>query len=833
MTCDQSFGNIIPQHPLVPLTCHEINSVANFVRNTTHFQRLREPLFWSIIQLKEPLKDLVYRVDEREILYTCVPRIAEVVIYQRNTARTFIFEVEIDYSGRGGNPKLVCVKKPLEVIPPMDQYVLELAEDWPVFSTDPDVFTVNRAIMNNLKLLRILKTRGITREQLETGQVRADYLGGFEAFRGTNDCARCCQELVNKDEPWYRYATVFFRFFAGSEVFDRSVDSTVQTPVFNLPGLQVGKVPQNGPGSGYYGALARLEGLLVRINVTLKEIIEIVDLGFEQVPNDIQRDVIQRPFHNWRTPVRPMIIDMPEGASHTYDPNTGLIEFDNWQMRLSWDLRAGVQLYNVKYSDTDINTGQEIPRSILYKASLPEATVSYSVGNPLFRRNFTSADSMFYPMGRRLIRLIRGVHVPCHATLVSIPFNGKSGPVDFNSVNSFLPDRIAIYEQDGDLITIFTGLTGPATRGRELVVRSIFSGLFYLWIFDWIFKQDGTIETKAEVSGRLVVALRHGRPESPWGDYVARNYLALTHNHIYNWRFDFDLDGRKNISGMEDILPANNCQDCQRNVLCCSNALTRNEILRCKTCRGKAQIDKCIPKSTHIECKKKCLKEQNEVKKCEDDECLEIVNPCGHATFTRETIFKTVCESVTDFQPQTNRTWFVENLHSTIRFNNGGDTCPIPRGYAILPLNQGTTLAQDWSWLQRNLQYAKHNLFVTVYDDEEQYASGKFPILQPKDVGLGRYIRENANCNIYDEDIVVWYTLPFIHVNHTEDWPFITLEPQTVRLIPHNFFEWNPATTIQNQVIFSNKGYYGCGFRDAVANLPILADPNNPCGNCP
>lgn len=867
LDCDCDSLNVHPQHPVVPLTCKEINAVVAQVKTLTTYTNIINPK-WSKVQLVEPVKAEVYQVNSGQLSYNNTKRYAESIIYQPPTAQTYIFRSEIVWDT---DPVQVIntalYKGPLNVIPAMDQYVFGLGDEWDEWDPDLNKDTVAKAVRENQELLDILLTRGVTKAMLENGSVRPDYIGGFESFRttNTNDCDGCCEELVGADEPWYRYATIYFRFFApdlsiGSAttgIFEKSVDPLFQTAVVNTSGTSsTGNTnnPQGtgGVGHGYYGSLARMEGLIVRVNVTTHQLLDIVDIGFEQAPTDVQVDKIFRPKHNFQSNIQPMIIDLPRGPSVKYNKNTGLIQFDNWSMRLSWDFQNGLQLYNITWSDTDINDGSQVDRTVLYKASFSEDTVSYSAGNPMFRRNFTSADAMFYPVGRRLIRLIKGLHVPCYAELVSFVWNGRDGEVDFGNSNVYMRDTLAMYEQDGDLTAIFTGANGPSARGRELVVRSIFSGLFYLWIFDWVFAQDGSIHSKTEVTGRLVVALRKGQPTSPWGDYVARNYLGITHNHIYCWRLDFDIDGIENELEIEEVVPANNCEDCKTNVECCSNILTRDAIDKCDDkCGCTAAITKCNPENSKVQCVKKDRYHKDNYKRRErrgrkcgknkDIPCIDKVNPCGHGTFIRETEVETVKDAITNVSNSTNRSWIVKNHKSTLRFNNGGQTGNRVRGYAVETRAQGASAAQDWSWLLQNLTYCKFNFFATVYNPEQQYASGTFPILQKGDQGLGAYIAENPDRSLVDQDIVVWYTVPLAHATHTEDWPYITLEPQEVALIPHNFFEWNPATTINTQnedgsigpgVIYNNVGYYGPNFCNAVQNIDRAGYPNpvTPCG---
>lgn len=790
------------RHPLVPLSSFELDLVANAVRSNDAFPQTgnpglnTQPVF-AQTQLKEPKKHLIklYEINSNDV----PDRIAESLIYEPVRNRTHIFQTQLTPADNPTSATVIKVKVK-DVIPAMDQYIYPPdgpQGQWPTFrGIAPDFTgeTMDEVIVRNKKLLKILSQRGVTKEDIISGAVRADYIGGFESFRESNAENGCCGELVKADNPDKRYSTIYFRFFSPSPLF---TEARTQTPVLN------GDNPPVGPGVSYYDANNRLEGLVVRINLTDREILDIVDLGFEKVP-DIVPDNIVRPKHGWRTSIKPIIHDVPcrvDGSpdpSFTYDADTGLVQFDNWQFRLSWDYRAGIQLYQVKYSDTEIEPDSfgnpvEKVRSVLYKASLSDTVVSYSVSNPFFRRNFTSADSMFYPLLRRLIRLQRGTHVPHHATLVSVPLSDRDGFWRQGVSNVDLNEVVGIYEEDGDLLNIYTGTSGPASRGRNLVVRTVFSGLFYLWVFDWIFKQDGTIECKVDVAGRIVVALRENQPLSPWGRYVSKNYLGLFHNHLYCYRFDFDVDGDQNTVMQVDTVPAPNTRGCyETSGLCPCKKRNKSEHshYRCKSKHSHKKNHNSYPLTDS---------EDNEGSHHAEEHQLALEsesNPCGHGVLTHHTEFKKELEAVSDVRAASNRFWMIMNPHSKLRHKDS------PRGYAIRPQANGGTMSQDWSWLNSHLGFAKHNFFVTKYADNEQYASGNFPILAKKDVGLGSYIQQNRE--IEDTDVVCWYTIAFMHNTYAEDWPFISLASQGVRLVPHDFFEWSIASTLPTQVIYSS-----------------------------
>jgi len=102
------------------------------------------------------------------------------------------------------------------------------------------------------------------------------------------------------------------------------------------------------------------------------------------------------------------------------------------------------------------------------------------------------------------------------------------------------------------------------------------------------------------------------------------------------------------------------------------------------------------------------------------------------------------------------------------------------------------SLLDPEDWPSRRAGFAGAALWVTRYHPGERQAAGPFPNQSEGMDGLPAYVDGEA---IDPADLVVWATLGFRHVTRTEDWPVLSLQKQTIRLIPYGFFPRNPAVS--------------------------------------
>ncbi len=346
-------------------------------------------------------------------------------------------------------------------------------------------------------------------------------------------------DIVKKDERWQ--AAMRKR---GIEDFDK----------VQIDGWAVGQVAAKFRGPRLLRALTYLkgdegkdvnfygqpvEGVVALVNMNTEQVIEVTDTGVLPLPPPSQQ--LDEKSTGTREAPKPLNITQPAGASFTLDGQE--VRWQKWRFRYTMHPREGLVLHTVGYEDA----GRVRP--ILYRASLSEMVVPY--GDTDKNWGWRSAfDVGEYSVGRLASSIERGTDAPEYATLIDATFAGDDGqPTD-------LKQAVGIYERDGGMLWKHYesySEKNESRRARQLVVFFIATIGNYDYAVNWVFHQDGTLEADAALSGimlpkgvREMRADEHGSQHQPSGHLVASRVVAPHHQHFFNFRLDFDVDGQQN-----------------------------------------------------------------------------------------------------------------------------------------------------------------------------------------------------------------------------------------------------------------------------------------------
>ncbi|MGC1463342.1 MAG: hypothetical protein WA802_14150 [Terracidiphilus sp.] len=170
----------------------------------------------------------------------------------------------------------------------------------------------------------------------------------------------------------------------------------------------------------------------------------------------------------------------------------------------------------------------------------------------------------------------------------------------------------------------------------------------------------------------------------------------------------------------------------------------------------------------------------------------EKINAGGRTSIwgVQSSIAKTESEGIKDIDLRQPGMWnFVSN---TQRNALGYST-----GYEIMPEATAVDFLDPTDPSLAVGAFATHQLWVTPYDPNQNYAAGVYVTNSKGMEGLPAWTK--ANRNIEDTDIVAWYTVGFHHAVRDEDWPVMPTMWHEFQLRPINFFSENPVMDLPHQ----------------------------------
>ena len=297
-------------------------------------------------------------------------------------------------------------------------------------------------------------------------------------------------------------------------------------------------------GDGNYWAHP-IENLVAVVDLEAKKIIKIEEGPVIPVPME------PRPYdgRDRNAPaVKPLEITEPEGKNYTITGDT--IHWQNWDFHLRLNSRVGPILSTVTYNDNGTK------RQVMYEGSLGGMIVPY--GDPDVGWYFKAyLDSGDYGMGTLTSPIVRGKDAPSNAVLLDETI------ADYTGKPTTIPGAVAIFERYAgpEYKHLEMGKPNVSTERRELVVRWISTVGNYDYIFDWVFHDNGTIGIDAGATGieavkGVLAKTMHdpsAKEDTRYGTLIDHNIVGTTHQHIYNFRLDLDVDGenqRRQLIGL-------------------------------------------------------------------------------------------------------------------------------------------------------------------------------------------------------------------------------------------------------------------------------------------
>ena len=465
-----------------------------------------------------------------------------------------------------------------------------------------------------------------------------------------------------------------------------------------------------------------IDGLVAYVDLTDGKVLKVLDDGGKGFykPEDIgyfnsDSGKVLAPAN------KPLKITQPEGTSFTMDgfQVTGKV----WSFRVGLHNREGLVLYDVKYNDGGVM------RPVIYRASMAEMFVPYG-STDLGLASWNYYDGGAYRMGqwipKRMNKLKVGADVPENASFLPGYFHNEKGkPLQIDSV-------IAVYEE----------YPGPITRhgkfsheARNLTVKYFTKIGNYDYGFKWIFREDGTIDLKAELTGIVGIKGVNRVNDLPgdldesyngvyYGTLVAPHVEAVNHQHFFSFRLDMDVDGTENL--VEEM----------------------NTV--------------AVPAGKN--------------------------NPWNNAFVKQMSLIKNETEGQRNINAASNRHWMVADANSVNALGQ-------QKSYVLMPGHSASPLAGTASAARKMADFLEHQVYITAYQEKEMFPAGDYPNSRGLKDGLPSW---NNNEDLVGKDVVMWYNLGITHIVRPEDWPIMNVHQIGFSLTPFSFFDRNPTATTKN-----------------------------------
>jgi primary-amine oxidase len=288
----------------------------------------------------------------------------------------------------------------------------------------------------------------------------------------------------------------------------------------------------DGPDDNCYAH--PIDNLTAIVDLNTMEVVEVEDYGVVSVPRE-PGNYSPDAVGGLRTDLRPLDVVQPDGPSFTVDGH--VVAWQKWRFRIGWTHREGLVLHTITYQD-----GNE-ERSILHRAALSSMLVPYGDPRPAqYRKN--AFDAGEYGLGY----LANSLELGCDCL-------GEIRYLDATLCDSqgrpyTIRNAICIHEEDDGILWKHMDFRTQYTevrRSRRLVVSVIATVGNYEYAFYWRFYQDGSLEHDIRLTGILSTAAVEPGERPPFGQLLNREGLyGALHQHFFNYRLDFDLDGVDN-----------------------------------------------------------------------------------------------------------------------------------------------------------------------------------------------------------------------------------------------------------------------------------------------
>jgi primary-amine oxidase len=301
-------------------------------------------------------------------------------------------------------------------------------------------------------------------------------------------------------------------------------------------------LPYYRENDGDNGYTRPIEGLIGFVDLGRGDVLDVADYGVVPIPPE-RGSYLPADVGPLRGDLKPIEITQPDGPSFTVDRN--LVRWQRWSLRVSMDPYEGLVLHTIGYED-----GGRV-RPILHRASVSEMVVPYGHPGPMhgWKNAFDAGE---WGLGRLANSLTNGCDCLGVIHYFDVTFGNERGEP------YTIPNAICMHEEDYGVVWKHVDLrTGDShvRRQRRLVISSIATVGNYEYGFYWYFYLDGSMQLEVKLTGMMSMMAVAPDDGVRNASMVAPQLAAPYHQHLFNARLDFDVDGTGNTVYEVDSVP--------------------------------------------------------------------------------------------------------------------------------------------------------------------------------------------------------------------------------------------------------------------------------------
>jgi primary-amine oxidase len=272
-----------------------------------------------------------------------------------------------------------------------------------------------------------------------------------------------------------------------------------------------------------------IENIVAVVDLNRKELVRLEDYGVVPIPS--RPGHWARAFHKeTRQGLKPLEVVQPDGPSFAVRGHE--VAWQNWTFRAGFNPREGLVLHTLAYEG----------RPVLYRASIAEMIVPYADPKAsAYHKNVFDLGE--YGLGMTA----NSLEIGCDCLGTIRYFDGHMADSRGRVVT--VKNAVCLHEEDAGMLWKHTDQEANQSevrRARRLAVSTVATVGNYDYGVYWYFYQDGSIQLEIKLTGVMnTTALAPG--ESPrHGVEVAPGLNAPYHQHYFNARLDFSVDGEEN-----------------------------------------------------------------------------------------------------------------------------------------------------------------------------------------------------------------------------------------------------------------------------------------------